>query len=61
VTIFKESEINMFHATTIIGVRHKGQVAIAGDGQVTAGNSVIMKNKIRFWLDLPAQWQMLFH
>ncbi|WKY46565.1 ATP-dependent protease subunit HslV [Eubacteriaceae bacterium ES3] len=34
----------MFHATTIIGVRHKGQVAIAGDGQVTAGNSVIMKN-----------------
>ena len=33
----------MLHATTIVGVRHKGQVAIAGDGQVTMGESVIMK------------------
>lgn len=33
----------MFHATTILGVRHKGQVAIAGDGQVTMGEGVIMK------------------
>ncbi len=33
----------MFHATTILGVRHKGKVAIAGDGQVTMGESVIMK------------------
>ena len=27
----------MFHATTIVGVRHNGEVAIAGDGQVTMG------------------------
>ncbi len=31
------------HATTIVGIRNKGQVAIAGDGQVTMGESVIMK------------------
>lgn len=37
-------------ATTICAVRNNGQSAIAGDGQVTAGESVIMKasaNKIR--------------
>ena len=34
----------MFHATTIIGIRHNGEVAIAGDGQVTAGESTIMKS-----------------
>jgi len=32
-----------FHATTICAVRHNGQGAIAGDGQVTFGESVIMK------------------
>lgn len=32
-----------FHATTICGIRHNGQSAIAGDGQVTMGESVIMK------------------
>ncbi|GFN31905.1 ATP-dependent protease subunit HslV [Paenibacillus xylaniclasticus] len=32
-----------FHATTICAVRHNGQGAIAGDGQVTFGNSMIMK------------------
>ena len=39
----------MFHGTTIIGVRHKGQVAMAGDGQVTF-NETVMKhnaNKLR--------------
>ena len=37
------------HATTILAVRHKGKVAIGGDGQVTLGN-VVMKgdaHKIR--------------
>ncbi len=29
--------------TTIVGVRRDGKTAIAGDGQVTAGQSVIMK------------------
>jgi ATP-dependent HslUV protease subunit HslV len=39
----------MFHATTIICVRHKGKVAIAGDGQVTLGHTVLKKkaSKIR--------------
>ena len=37
------------HATTIIGLRHNGQVAIGGDGQVTLGNTVMKQktNKIR--------------
>lgn len=33
-----------FHATTICAVRHNGKAAIAGDGQVTMGQSVVMKN-----------------
>jgi ATP-dependent HslUV protease subunit HslV len=33
-----------FIGTTIVGVRHKGMVAIGGDGQVTLGNAV-MKHK----------------
>ncbi|GGG80861.1 ATP-dependent protease subunit HslV [Paenibacillus radicis (ex Gao et al. 2016)] len=36
-----------FHATTICAVRHEGKGAIAGDGQVTFGNSVVMKNKAK--------------
>lgn len=36
-----------FHATTICAVRHNGQVAIAGDGQVTFGNNMIMKQHAR--------------
>ncbi len=32
--------------TTVIAVRHKGQVVIAGDGQVTLGNTVL-KQKAR--------------
>lgn len=32
-----------FHATTICAVRHNGKGAIAGDGQVTFGESVVMK------------------
>ncbi|KAA3613293.1 MAG: ATP-dependent protease subunit HslV [Calditrichaeota bacterium] len=31
---------NQFHATTILGVRHKGKVVMAGDGQVTWGNTI---------------------
>ena len=33
-----------FHATTICGVKKNGTIAIAGDGQVTMGESVIFKN-----------------
>lgn len=30
-----------FRSTTILGVRHKGKVALAGDGQVTFGEAVL--------------------
>lgn len=32
------------HATTILAIQHNGQSAMAGDGQVTLGNSVVMKH-----------------
>ncbi|AYC29233.1 ATP-dependent protease subunit HslV [Paenisporosarcina cavernae] len=32
------------HATTIFAVQHKGKAAMAGDGQVTLGNQVVMKH-----------------
>ena len=35
---------NVFHATTIVSVRREGRVAIAGDGQVTLGNTVMKAN-----------------
>ncbi|HVN49431.1 MAG TPA: ATP-dependent protease subunit HslV [Bacteroidota bacterium] len=37
------------HGTTIIGLRHNGNVAVGGDGQVTLGNTVMKQssNKIR--------------
>ena len=36
-----------FHATTIVAVRQKGKTAIAGDGQVTFGQSASMKSTAR--------------
>jgi ATP-dependent HslUV protease subunit HslV len=36
-----------FHATTICAVRHKGKGAMAGDGQVTFGNQMVMKQSAR--------------
>jgi ATP-dependent HslUV protease subunit HslV len=36
-----------FHATTIFAIRHNGKGAIAGDGQVTFGNQMIMKHHAR--------------
>ena len=35
------------HATTIYAVRHNGEAAMAGDGQVTLGEQVIMKQTAR--------------
>jgi ATP-dependent HslUV protease subunit HslV len=29
------------HATTIVAVRHRGQIALAGDGQVSIGNTIV--------------------
>ena len=39
----------MIHATTILAVRHKDQTVLAGDGQVTFGNTVLKQGarKIR--------------
>jgi ATP-dependent HslUV protease subunit HslV len=39
----------MFRSTTIICIRHQGKVAIAGDGQVSLGETVLKQkaNKIR--------------
>lgn len=36
-----------FHATTIFAIQHNGRSAMAGDGQVTLGQSVIMKKSAR--------------
>ena len=35
---------NVFHATTIVSVRRNGEVAVAGDGQVTLGHTVMKGN-----------------
>jgi ATP-dependent HslUV protease subunit HslV len=39
----------MFHSTTILAVRHRDKAVIAGDGQVTIGQTVVKQNakKIR--------------
>src|SRR6476646_8634429 len=39
----------MFHSTTILAVRQHGQVVLAGDGQVTLGQTVVKQSarKIR--------------
>lgn len=38
---------DQMHATTIFAVRHNGQCAMSGDGQVTLGNAVVMKHKAK--------------
>ena len=35
---------HVFHATTILSVRRNGRVAVAGDGQVTLGHTVMKGN-----------------
>lgn len=35
---------HVFHATTIVSVRRDGRVAVAGDGQVTLGHTVMKGN-----------------
>lgn len=43
------SKEHYMHATTILAVRHKGKVAVGGDGQVTLGNTIMKHtaNKVR--------------
>jgi len=38
---------NKIYATTILGIRHNGQVALAGDGQVTLGNTVMKHSAVK--------------
>jgi ATP-dependent HslUV protease, peptidase subunit HslV len=38
------NEVTQFRGTTVIAVRKDGKVAMAGDGQVTLGNTVIKGN-----------------
>lgn len=53
--MFNENETKMspsnsgqsFHATTIISVRHEGQVAMAGDGQVTLGSAIMKADAMK--------------
>jgi ATP-dependent HslUV protease subunit HslV len=42
-----------FHSTTVIAVRKDGKVAMAGDGQVTFGETVMKNNarKVRRLMD----------
>ena len=40
-------ENSMFRGTTICGVKRNGKIAIAGDGQVTMGESVIFKGNAK--------------
>ena len=37
----KGAEIDLWHGTTILSIRKKGSVIIAGDGQVTLGSTII--------------------
>ncbi len=49
IKILKEVRNKMFQGTTILCVRREGKVAIASDGQVTMGNTILKHNakKIR--------------
>ncbi|HEX5437293.1 MAG TPA: ATP-dependent protease subunit HslV [Gemmatimonadaceae bacterium] len=38
------STLPRFHATTILGVRRDGQIALGGDGQVSVGETVMKSN-----------------
>lgn len=39
--------LNMIRGTTIVAVKKDGQIAMAGDGQITFGNTTIMKNSAK--------------
>src|SRR3954462_2389324 len=42
-----QSDENRFRSTTILTVRHKGRVAIGGDGQVSLGNTVMKSDAVK--------------
>ncbi|MFO7775421.1 MAG: ATP-dependent protease subunit HslV [Candidatus Hydrogenedentota bacterium] len=39
--------MEVFHATTVLGVRKDGQVAVGGDGQVTLGDTVMKQHALK--------------
>ncbi len=46
--MYSENTTNYkIHATTILGIRHNGKVALAGDGQVTLGNTVMKHSAVK--------------
>jgi len=40
----RERELEQYHGTTILGVKKDGKTVIAGDGQVSLGNTIIKPN-----------------
>ncbi|MFL6747262.1 MAG: ATP-dependent protease subunit HslV [Sphingomicrobium sp.] len=42
--IERESALEQYHGTTILGVKKGGKTVIAGDGQVSLGNTIIKPN-----------------
>ena len=41
---FKKRGLKMFKGTTILAIKHKGEVAISGDGQISMGNTIMKNN-----------------
>ena len=39
--------MEVYHATTVLGVRRDGQVAVGGDGQVTLGDTVMKQHALK--------------
>jgi ATP-dependent HslUV protease subunit HslV len=37
----------MFKGTTILAIKHKGETAIAGDGQISIGNTIMKNNTVK--------------
>jgi ATP-dependent HslUV protease subunit HslV len=37
----------MFKGTTILAIKHRGEVAISGDGQISIGNTIMKNNTIK--------------
>jgi ATP-dependent HslUV protease subunit HslV len=44
---YMTSDEKRFRSTTILTVRHKGRVAIGGDGQVSLGNTVMKSDAVK--------------
>ena len=37
----------MFKGTTILAIKHRGEIAISGDGQISIGNTIMKNNTIK--------------